>query len=155
MSKSKRPDPKVEALRKERALNRTPDEVNDPLFSSDSFFDARDLVQVKYEMLRRVRTDGHPITQASKAFGFSRPAFYQAQSAFQTEGLPGLLPRKRGPRGRHKITGPVLEFILQEREKDPSVRSPALAQLVEERFGLRVHPRSIERVLTPREKKVR
>jgi len=66
MSKSKRPDPKVEALRKERALNRTPDEVNDPLFSSDSFFDARDLVQVKYEMLRRVRTDGHPITQASK-----------------------------------------------------------------------------------------
>ena len=38
MSKSKRPDPKVEALRKERALNRTPDEVNDPLFSSLDVF---------------------------------------------------------------------------------------------------------------------
>jgi hypothetical protein len=33
---------------------------------------------------------------------------------------------------------------------DPALRSSELADLVQERFGTRVHPRSIERALTRR-----
>ena len=98
-TRPRRPDPKAEALRAQGALHPHPETIRDPLFGSHEFFDARDLVQVKYEMLRRVDVDGHPVSRTTDAFGCSRPTFYQAQTAFNAHGLPGLVPRKRGPRG--------------------------------------------------------
>lgn len=53
----RREDPKVRALRSSR-VNPRPEAVSDPLFAGSEFFDARDLVQVKYEMVRRVQIDG-------------------------------------------------------------------------------------------------
>jgi hypothetical protein len=97
-------DPKREALRQQGVLNPRPGDITDQRFAVNSFFDPRDLVQVKYEMLRRVQAEGHSITQAAAAFGFSRPCFYQAQAAFAKEGLAGLVPRKRGPKQAHKLT---------------------------------------------------
>ena len=64
-------DPKVQALRAERSLNPRPEAVSDGRFSSSEFLDARDLVQVKYEMVRRARVDGEPVGRAAAAFGFS------------------------------------------------------------------------------------
>ncbi len=153
MVKRREPDPKEEALRKHGALNPQAEEVRDPLFHQDPFFDPRDLVQVKYEMLRQVRVEGKAVTDSASNFGFSRPSFYEARSAFEEGGLSGLLPKKRGPRGGHKLTEEVVEFLRGERERDESVSGKALAELLEERYGLKVHPRSIERALKGRKKK--
>src|SRR6516165_10102188 len=140
-------DPKLEALREQGMLNPRPGEVTDPRFAKDSFFDPRDLVQVKYEMLRRVQSEGHSITGAATAFGFSRPSFYQAQSAFTEAGLAGLVPHKRGPKQAHKLTDQVLAYILSTRQQEPSVRTTELVRLIQKRFGTKLHPRSIERSL--------
>ena len=80
-------DPKVAALREARCLNPHPEAVTDEAFGSQEFFDARDAVQVKYEMVRRVRV------------------------------------------------------------ADPSLRAADLVEPIDARFGVRVHPRSIERAL--------
>jgi transposase len=104
--------------------------------SSFSFFDPRDLVQVKYEMLRRLQADGQSVTQAAAAFGFSRPSSYQAQSVFEQSRLAGLVPHKRGPKEAHKLTREVVEFLQQKRQDDSSLRAPALARQTEERFGV-------------------
>ena len=56
-------DAKLQALRQQACLNLRSDQVNDELFRDSEFFDPRDLVQVKYEMLRRVqkrRAPGQP-----------------------------------------------------------------------------------------------
>jgi transposase len=148
-------DPKLQALRERGTLNPRFREVTDPLFAHDSFFDARDLVQVKYEMLRRVQSESHSVSGAATAFGLSRPSFYQAQSAFQEGGLAGLVPHKRGPKQAHKLTDELLAFIVATRQKDPTVRTPELVRLIQERFGTKVHPRSIERSLLRRQKKLR
>src|SRR5271169_41767 len=145
-------DPKLAALRQQGTLNPRSREVTDPLFAKDSFFDARDLVQVKYEMLRRVQSESHSVTGAATAFGFSRPSFYQALSAFQQGGLAGLVPHKRGPKQAHKLTDELLAFLVATRQKDPAVRTPELVRLLQERFGTKVHPRSIERSLLRRQK---
>lgn len=145
--KVKPPDPKVQALRQRGCLNPRPDSVTDPLFAETDFCDARDLVQVKYEMLRRARVDGQPITAAAAAFGFSRPSFYQAQSAFEQEGLAGLIPKKPGPRHAHKLGDEVMQFVLEALAQDASVTAPELAQRLQARFELTVHPRSIERAV--------
>ena len=148
-------DAKFEALQQQGTLNPRPKEVRDELFLQDEFFDPRDLVQVKYEMLRRVQAEGQSVTEASANFGFSRPSFYQALSAFEQAGLAGLVPHKRGPKQAHKLTDEVLTFIGEQRQKEPSVRLPDLVKLVQDRFGIRVHPRSIERSLLRHQKKLR
>jgi transposase len=148
-------DAKVRTLQQQGTLNPRPKDVRDELFLQDEFFDARDVVQVKYEMLRRVQTDARSVTEAAASFGFSRPSFYQALSAFEQDGLAGLVPHKRGPKQAHKLTDEVLTFINQARQKEPSIRLPELAKLVEERFGMNVHPRSIERSLLRHQKKRR
>ena len=61
-------DPKVTALRESRCLNPHPEQVTDEAFLADAFFDARDAVQVKYEMVRRVSVDGAPVTATAAAF---------------------------------------------------------------------------------------
>ena len=60
-------DPKVTALRESRCLNPHPEQVTDEAFVSGEFFDARDAVQVKYEMVRRVSVDGAPVTATAAA----------------------------------------------------------------------------------------
>lgn len=154
-SRSRRParDPKVEALRGDGTLNRHADQVRDPVFATHEFFDARDVVQVKYEMLRRVEIDAQPVTPTAAAFRLSRPSFYQAQRAFQQRGLAGLLPKKRGPHGGHKLTAEIVTFLQQAQARDASLRPVDLAQYVADRFAVTVHPRSIERALERQEKK--
>jgi transposase len=155
MAKPRSPDPKIQALRETGTVNPHPQAVADELFRTHEFFDPRDLLQVKYEMLRRVQVEGQSVTQAATAFGFSRLTFYQARAAFGRDGMAGLLPRKRGPRHPHKLTEAVLAFLEQARAAEPSGRVMLLSQLVHQRFGIRVHPRSIERVLARRGKKRR
>lgn len=155
MATRRRPDCKTEALRRNGVLNPHPQGVHDPLFQHDEFFDPRDLVQLKYEMLRRVRFEGESVTGTTDAFGLSRPSFYKARADFEREGLPGLLPRKRGPRGGHKLTGEILADLGEQLEAEPLLSATALAARIEERFGLRVHPRSIDRALARWEKKRR
>jgi transposase len=117
------------------------------------FFDPRDLVQVKYEMLRAVEKEGQSVKQASEAYGFSRPSFYHAQSQFKKGGVSGLIKTRPGPKSSHKITDEVLAFIEEETEEGKPLRSRKLAFLIKERFGKNVHPRSIERAMARRKKK--
>lgn len=145
---------KAESLRRQGVLNPRPQKVTDPLFQGSEFFDPRDLVQVKYEMLRRVQVEETPITEAVRAFGFSRPVFYQAQTLFDGAGLPGLIPQRPGPRQAHKLSETIIDFLLQHQLRDPTLRAPALADLLRAQFDLAVHPRSIERALERRRKKV-
>ena len=140
-------DPKVEALRAERSLNPRPEAVRDERFADSEFFDRRDLVQVKYEMVRRVRVEGERVSRTARAFGFSRQSFYQAAAALTAGGLAALVPARPGPRRAHKLSEEILAFARQRLEAEPSLRSPELAELIGERFGLRVHPRSVERAL--------
>lgn len=140
-------DPKVEALRAERSLNPRPDAVVDEAFVASGFFDARDLVQVKYEMVRRARVEGDTVSAAAAAFGFSRPSFYQAAAALDDGGLPALVPARPGPRRAHKLTPQIVAFVEELLERDAALRPTDLAVRIAERFGVVVHPRSVERAL--------
>ena len=143
------------ALKRHGTLNPHPDAVTDPLFHTGDFFDRDDLLQVKYEMLRRVRLDKDSVSQSAAAFGFSRPTYYQAEADFQRAGLFGLLPEKRGPHQAHKLTADILDFAAQLRASDPSLRLWDLAAAIQDRFAITTHPRSIERAMGRREKKRR
>ena len=117
------------------------------------FFDPRDLVQVKYEMLRAVDKEGRSVKQASEAFGFSRPAFYQAQSHFKRGGVTGLVKKRPGPKSAHKLTADILAFIRGQIEEGKPLGARKLVPLIKEKFGKDIHPRSIERAVMKKKKK--
>ncbi len=138
---------KRQALELSGTFNRRAAAVRHELFRHGKFFDPRDLLQVKYETLRAVEKDGYSIARAASEFGLSRPTIYQAQGLLQTEGLPGLLPRKRGPKGAHKLTAEVLRFLRAAVAEEPPPGARQLSRRVRERFKLKVHPRTIEKAL--------
>ena len=145
MPADRRKEEKHRRLRQQTTLNPRPEAVTHPLFRGSEFFDPHDLLQVKYEMLRLVSVEKRPVSESAKVCGFSRPSFYPAQAALEQNGLAGLIPRKRGPRSGHKLTPTVMDFLTKARGVEPSLRPERLASLVKKNFGVRVHPRSIER----------
>jgi transposase len=146
-------DPKSKALQKLRCLNPRPEKVTCKLFEKNDFFDPRDLLQVKYEMLRRVRVDQQPIRQVAFQFGFSRPSVYKALATFDRTGLLGLVRTKPGPRRAHKLSESVVKFIEEQKREDGSVTLDQLVKRIKRRFGLVVHTRSIQRALKRKKKK--
>lgn len=139
---------KSEALAEDGALNPAPEKVRDPKFQKDGFFDPRDIVQVKYEMLRRASAEKASVTDVSEEYGVSRPTYYQAKADFDEGGIAGLVPKKRGPRGPHKIQGEVSEFLRAQISPGEPIRARELAKSLQKEFGLDVHPRTIERAVS-------
>jgi transposase len=139
-----------QALSAQGACHPHPETVTDPLFRDSAFFDPNDLVQIKYEMLRSVQKEGRAVVEAAQAFGLSRPVFYVTQAVFQREGLPGLLPRKRGPKRPHKLNDEAMTVLLEAIQAAGRMpKGEELATLLAERCGVEVHPRSILRRLRP------
>jgi len=138
---------KADALREEGALNPAPGKVQDPKFHSGDFFDPYDAVQVRYEMLRRVSIDKLSVTEASEEYGVSRPTYYHAKASFETAGIAGLVPSKRGPRGPHKLDDDVLTFLRTHLAPGEPIRARELAKLIRRDLDIDIHPRSIERAL--------
>lgn len=144
---------KEKVLGEQGILNPHPERVNDELFEQHPFFDARDLVQVRYEMVRRVLVEGNPVGKTAALFGYSRVTLYQLRKRFETEGMTGLLPRGKGPRRAHKLTDDVVRYMEETLEREAEVRLVDLPVRVEAEFGVRVHGRSIERALARLRKK--
>ena len=143
-------DPKVTALRESRCLNPHPEQVTDPAFLADGFFDARDAVQVKYEMVRAV-------TPRRRA-GHRRGGRVRVLTAV-------VLPGRCCP-GRRRTAGPGAGQARAPRRPQAHRAGPGLGRgaaggrsAAEDRrpgrpiaaeFGVRVHPRSVERALARR-----
>ena len=104
-------------------------------------------MQVKYEMLRRVSVEKASVTEATEEYGVSKPTYYQTKASFDKGGLAGLVPRKRGPHGPHKLQGEALAFVQQQLVAGQPVRARELAKLVRQKFDLAIHPRTIERAV--------
>jgi transposase len=153
MARRNKPDQKTLVLKRTGTLNPRPDAVSDSLFKEHPFFDPKDLLQVRYEMLRRHRVESVSIVDVATTFGVSRPTVYQAQAAFQHGGLSALLPKARGPKEGHKLSTQVLEYVRTLRAAEPGLTTVACVQAVQDRFGITVHRRSLERGLASKKKR--
>jgi transposase len=151
-SSRRHPDRKLAALQATGTLNRNPQAIIDPLFRGGGFFDPRDLVQVRYEMVRRHRVEDAPVAMTARVFGISLPTAYQAHAAFEAAGIAGLLPKRRGPRQGHKLTPEVVAHLERRRRERPDWRTGDLQADLQRTFGLTVHRRSLERMLRGKKK---
>lgn len=116
---------KKPSLRENGCLNSAAKDVRDKKFQELEFFDPDDLVQVKYEMLRRVETEGHSVVDATRDFGYSRLAYYRTREKFEQEGVVGLVPRSEARRaGTSSPARSSTSFSVSSRQ------SPSCAPLI-------------------------
>ena len=133
---------RLRALTEAGLLHPNPDAVFAPLFTSGpGFFLASDKVQVKYEMLRAHLVDAMPVSEAAAAHGYSRAAYYLVAAAFDQSGMAGLIDERRGRRGPIKLRPEIVDFIRADTGSGAQI-----AEQVADRFGVRLHRRTIERV---------
>jgi transposase len=131
-----------DALEAAGLVHPRPEAVTSPLFQQNDFFFALDKVQVKYEMLRAHFVEGDTVTEAARSHGYSRAEFYLVAAAFDESGMTGLLDERRGRKGPIKLTAEVLALLDSLR----ACSAVEAAGLVEAKLGVRLHPRSIQRV---------
>src|SRR6201997_2272989 len=134
---------RLRALTEAGLLHPNPDAVLAPLFTGGSgFFLAFDKVQGKYEMLRARLVEGVSVAAAAAGHGYLRAAFYLVAAAFDQSGMAGLVDERRGRRGPVKLRPEIVDFIRAEEHGSGA----QIAEQVAERFGVRLHRRTIERV---------
>jgi len=97
-----------------------------------------------------------PLASCERGLSAVRPReVFRAIIGIRNQGLFGLIPQKRGPRRAHKLTPQVLEYVRQIRSEQPALGIAQVGAAILDRFGITVHPRSIERALARQEKKRR
>lgn len=143
---------KVEYLKENGTFNQNHSAVKDKLFTQKEFFDCRDIIQVKYEMLRKGRKKNCPVKKTAKLFGMSRQNYYKVKNVFDQEGMAGLLPKRRGPKHAFKLTDDIAKFIETLVKEAPGVTDSQIAQKIKAQFKLIIHPRTIERFLKDQKK---
>jgi transposase len=132
-----------QALELSGLVHPRPEAVTAAVFAEgDPFFFALDKIQVKYEMLRAHLLDGETVTAAAAAHGYSRAEFYLVAAAFEAAGMTGLLDERRGRKGPTKLTAEVRAFLDGLGE----CSAADAATRLEAALGVRLHPRSIQRV---------
>ena len=136
-------DERRRALEANGLVHHDPGAVSAELFVSvEPFFYAADKLQVKYEMLRAHIVDGMGVAAAAAAHGYSRANFYLVASAFEDAGMAGLIDERPGRRGPLKMSVEIAEYI---EAADPALSGAGLAREIEDRFGVRLHRRTVER----------
>lgn len=140
--------PKRTQLREAGLLHPRPDSVRDPLFEeAPEFFDAEDLLQVRYEMLRAHLVERDAVRAICQRFGVSRQTFYNLQAKFRSEGTAGLLPKQPGPKGPRKLTGEVLSFVSERLDSEQGPSTMELREEILGRFGVGLHRRTLEKLM--------
>jgi transposase len=111
-----------------------------------NFFNPGDRGQVKYEMLRAHSHDGHFITRVCKEFGYSRESFYQALQAFNKQGIAGLVDKPKGKNKPDKVTPEIIGYVIYQRAKF-GLSGAKIAEDIFKNFNLKLHKRTVERIL--------
>ena len=136
---------KEENLKKNMCFNSNHKNVTAGIFNTNPFYDKRDTVQVKYEMLRAASKDEGSITDIADTFGFSRKSYYLINKTFEEGGLCALLPQKKGPKRASKLNSEILAFIDSFLDDNQNAKAKDISEALETNKGIRIHPRTIYR----------
>lgn len=138
---------KEETLKGNGCFNNNFGHVTAGIFNLNPFFDKRDIVQVKYEMLRAASNKEGSITEIAGAFGFSRKSFYQINKAFDIDGLHALIPKKTGPKKARKLNAEAQGFIESYLSEHKGSGAKEISSALESCMDVKIHPRTVYRFL--------
>lgn len=134
-------------LQRAHCIHRAPEKVHDKRFQEESnFFDPKDIVQVKYELLRSCIVEGNDVASACMRFGFSRTTYYKVYETFIQGGIPSLMGRPRGRPRPIKLNEIVLGYLIAEKAMNPKLSASKMFTDVMNRYNVQISVRMIQHV---------
>ena len=135
---------KVEHLRATHTYNEQHDKVTDELFANSELFDPRDLLQVRYEIVRAVGRGESPEKVAAR-FGVSGMTARRYAGRMGEGGLSALLPARKGPGGPRALGAAGEEFVDAYVEGHPGASGREVHEALEAALAPGVSQRTVER----------
>lgn len=119
----------------------------------EEFFDQKDQIQCRLEMLRSVY---HPLIGkdklsaevAAKKCNLSKTHFFNIKKLFDSFGVLGLLNMTRGRVSKHKLTAEIESKIVHQKLSHPNMNSKDLLSWAQEEFDLKLARISIDNMLS-------
>jgi transposase len=105
------------------------------------------ILRLSYEMLRAHAGEGRSVVSLADEFGFSRETYYSALAAFEAGGVAWLADGKPGRPGPLKLTDEAAQWVLDLHRRRRNLSGRELAEKLAEELGIKVHRRTIERLL--------
>lgn len=134
-------------LQRAHCIHPAPEKVHDKRFQEeDSFFDPKDIVQVKYELLRSCIVEASDVASTCVRFGFSRTTYYKVYEAFLHGGIPYLMGRPRGRPQPIKVNELVLGYLIAEKAMNPKLSASKMVTGVMNRYNVQISVRMIQHV---------
>ena len=138
---------KEDRLKASNTFNPDYDKISDPKFSIDSIMDPRDLLQVRYELVRSVEYDNTPITHAAEEYGVSERTARRYIQSMKAGGLSALIPGKSGPSGPSVLKQEVCDFIDAYVASHPRASGKKVCDAIAQSMNISVGQRTVERYL--------
>ena len=138
---------KEERLKSTHTFNPNYDKINDPTFASSDVLDTRDLLQVRYEMVRSVRIDKDSPKDVASRFGVSEATLRRHIRDLRDGGMIALVPDIRGPKGQHSLNDEEIQYIESYLVKHPDASGGQVHSALVQEKQSEVSKRTIERYL--------
>lgn len=101
-----------------------------------------------FKMILDVMQSDAPAREICQLYGYRSPAgYYRKRNALLKKGIIGLIPQKRGPKNKWRLTDDIIRRIVSIRFHNPQLNSESIADILRQN-GFSISRRSVERVLT-------
>lgn len=137
---------KVELLKASRTYNFGYDRVTDDVFADSQLLDPRDLLQVRYEIVRAV-DNGESPERVAPRFGVSGMTARRCVERLAGGGILALVPERSGPRGPRALGAEAEAFVDAFALAHPLASGREVHEALEAALAPGVSQRTVERRL--------
>lgn len=139
---------KEERLKESNTYNPKCDKVTACDFIENEVMDSRDLLQVRYEIVRAIEYDNKPVKEICSEFGVSASTARRYVRNLKEGGLIALVPEQKGPSGPTKLSKDAADFIDTYLKNNPKASGGKVHNALENRLHPGISKRTVERYLS-------
>ena len=144
---------KEEHLRATQTFNTNYAKINDPIFQRSGIMDPRDLLLVRFELVRSLELDGKPIEEVCSQYGISPCTARRYVRDMKERGLIALVPEKRGPNGPSVMTDEIANYIDKYLTDHPKASAGKVYQSLVDAKKVTIGKRTVERYISSKKGK--
>ena len=129
------------------------DKVTEPRFLDSDLFDPKDLLQVRYEMVRSIKEGVITLDEVPSKYGVSAMTAKRCVSSLEKGGIIALVPERKGPKGPSSLDDESLRFIDSYIAEHPKASGRKVHDALEAEKHVGVSKRTVERYLSSKKAK--
>ena len=140
-------------LKANHTFNFRNDKVIASRFIESDLYASRDLLQVRYELVRSIEEGDIALDEVPDKYGVSSVTAKRYVRSFKEGGMIALVPEQKGPKGPSSLDDEALRFIDSYIAEHPKASGRKVHEALESERHLGISKRTVERYLSSKKAK--